>query len=176
MYLTFELESDGFKRIWDRLDILNWFSKFDIIAINQTWCNQDCDIVTLESKLDYYKCFYEPATRVSKYGRPSGGIAVYVRNQFENYVARIDAGFKFAVIIELKDLPVVNCKSGSIVNNVILVCTYLPPKNSTAYGEELDGIVVLRGKLIDLKLRYPDHKLVVAGDLNARVKECCRIL
>jgi hypothetical protein len=54
------------------------------------------------------------------------------------------------------------------LGNILLVCVYLPPKKSSSYVDEQDGMVILKEKLLDLRTRYPDHKLLVTGDLNAR--------
>ena len=142
-----------------RIDILQWLSRYDIVSVCETWCEHDQELSNLGNCLDGFTCHSESATRVSKHGRPSGGIAVYIRNEYNQYVERIDPGFKFAVILQLKKL----------VSNIILVCTYLPPEYSSIYGEEGNGIEILREKLIHLKLKYPGHNLLVAGDLNARL-------
>ncbi len=140
---------------------------YDFIAIYETWCEHECDLLTLEGKLDGYKCFSQCASRVSKHGRPSGGIAVYVKSKFVKCVNRIDDGYKFAVILELSNL--LTTVHDTSIGSMLLVSVYLPPKNSTAYDDELEGISVLKEKLIELKSRFPNHKLLVMGDLNARI-------
>ena len=151
--------------MWNRLDILHWLSQFSFIIINETWCENENENQLLQEKLQGYKCFIEFATRSHKHGRPSGGIAVYFKEQFQRCVKRIDSGFKFAVTLELKNFIT---GADKILSDILLVCVYLPPRGSTAYGDEPDGMVILNDKLLELKSRYPDHKFIVAGDLNSR--------
>ena len=154
--------------------MLNFFKNFDFIAVYETWCEYDCDLKVLEGLMDGFICFTEKGTRVSKHGRPSGGIAVYVKNCFAKFVQRIDAGYKFAVILELMNVSPMSMVEE--IENYILVCTYLPPRYSSVYEDEADGVLILKEKLIDLKSRYPSHKLLVCGDLNARIGEMQDIL
>ncbi len=142
-------------------------TKYDIVAIRETWCEKETENEILRDKLDGFSCYTEKATRTNRHGRASGGICVYVRSVMDKFVTRIDAGLRFAVILELSNL--FNTTLGEFSENVILICAYLPPKNSSAYDDELDGILILREKLIDLKIGYPNHRLFVLGDLNARI-------
>ena len=92
---------------------------------------------------------------------------MYIRNVFKKCVERIDSGFNYAVILELNNL--VNISTNEPIGSTILVSSYIPPQYSNIYDDELNGIEILREKLVDLKMRFPDHNLLVAGDLNARV-------
>ena len=152
---------DGFKRIWDRVDIAQYLENFDFVLVQETWCESDIDLRNLEDKLVGFKCFTESATRVSKHGRPSGGIVVYYKEKYSKFVKRVDTGFKYGITLEIQGV--------NPSENLLMICAYLPPENSTAYQNETDGIIILHEKLIDLKSRYPDHKLILAGDLNARI-------
>ena len=141
---------------------------FDIVSICETWCEHDPENEMLNNCLENFTCYSENATRISKHGRASGGICVFIRNKFDKFVSRIDKGFKFAVILELKNLSK-SLGANDQFNNILLVCTYLPPHGSSAYGDEKNGVFILKEKLIDLKSRYPNHILLLAGDLNARI-------
>lgn len=139
---------------------------FDFVLIQETWCDNETDLRQLEGKLTGFKCYTESATRVSKFGRASGGLAVYFKKEYDNFVKRLDAGFKHGITLEIQ--TVLNGAQAQLTN-LILVCVYLPPENSTSYGIETNGVEVLKDKLVDLKSRFPDHMLGVAGDLNARI-------
>jgi len=145
-------------------------SKYDLIAIYETWCERDCDIDELENKLAGYKCYTQCATRVHKHGRPSGGIALYVNNKLGKHVKIIESDFKFAVIVELTGI--LGASHGNVnpsAGDIILVCAYLPPQNSSAYDQERNGVIMLKEQLLKLNAKYPEHKLIVAGDLNSRI-------
>ena len=144
---------------------MEFLINFDFVMIQETWCEHERELKDLHDKLQGFKCETEGATRVSKYGRPSGGLAVYFKEKYAQFVSRIDAGFKFGIVLEIRGVK--SCTYAEQVN-MLLVCVYLPPENSSAYDVETNGVVILKEKLVDLKIRYPDHKLIVAGDLNAR--------
>lgn len=148
-------------------DIIEYLTGFDFVMIQETWCETKQQLNELCDKLHGYKCESECATRVSKFGRPSGGLAVYFKEKFSKCVNRVDAGFKFGIILEVQKL--VTTLSAENVN-MLLVCSYLPPEGSNTYDtENKNGVTILKEKLVDLKTRYPNHKLLVAGDLNARI-------
>ena len=37
------------------------------------------------------------------------------------------------------------------------------------YNVERNGVNILKDMLVELKIRYSNHKLLIAGDLNARI-------
>lgn len=46
---------------------------------------------------------------------------------------------------------------------------YFPPVGSTRYSDEENGLEILREKVVEVKVLYPNHNLVLFGDLNARI-------
>ena len=53
--------------------------------------------------------------------------------------------------------------------NYICLFIYVPPDGSSRYSDETNGIEILGNTLIDIKIMYSNHKLLIAGDMNARV-------
>ena len=53
--------------------------------------------------------------------------------------------------------------------NYICLFIYVPPDGSNWYSDETNGIEILRKTLIDIKIMYSNHKLLIAGDMNARI-------
>ena len=75
--------------MWNDLCVIDYLTNFDFIMIQETWCESEYDIGELQSKLQGYKCFSECATRVSKYGRPSGGTAVFCKEKYSKCVQKL---------------------------------------------------------------------------------------
>ena len=81
----------------DDVEFMNLAVKHDIIAIYETWAVAD---KSEDVKRFFFNNFCElnPAVKLSKYGRASGGVAVYVTNTLKTQVNRINNDFKFWVI------------------------------------------------------------------------------
>ena len=60
--------------------------------------------------------------------------------------------------------------------DLVLMCIYCQPEGSPVYKEQENGIEVLFNKLLKLQCSYPSHKVLIIGDLNARVSDKTRIL
>ena len=59
-----------------------------------------------------------------------------------------------------------------VINDIILIFTYVAPERSPIYSPENDdGIVILNEKLTNIKSTYPNAEIILAGDLNARTKD-----
>lgn len=55
--------------------------------------------------------------------------------------------------------------------SLFLVC-YLPPHGSSFYkGMHSNGITILEDTLLTFTSTYPDHKIILSGDFNARTKD-----
>ena len=106
-------------------------------------------------------CELNPAVKLSKYGRASGGVAVYVTNTLKTQVNRKNNDFKFGVIFTV-------CKS--ILKqtfDLVLMCIYCQPQGSPVYKEQENGIEIFFNEI--LKLQYPSHTILTTGDFNARI-------
>ena len=71
--------------------------------------------------------------------------------------------FNFAVIVRL-------CKNFfHFAENIILICAYVPPEGSVVYGiDGGNGIDLLKQKILEINTLYPNDKICLMGDLNAR--------
>ena len=50
-----------------------------------------------------------------------------------------------------------------------MLCVYVSPENSPIYSTQTDGIEILTEKILHITSAYPNARLVLTGDLNARV-------
>jgi len=139
--------------------VLHELVGYDIVAIYETWC-EDNIIDVLEN----YICYSVKAKRYSKYGRASGGIALYIKGKYGRGVTRICDNFMLAVIVKL------NADVIGLAYDIILVCAYIPPEGSVAYEcNDENGIELLSDKIRELKATYPSHCVFLLGDLNSRI-------
>ena len=102
---------------------------------------------------------------MSKYGRASGGILVFIRKSLSEYFSYID-DFECGVIFKLQNVFEVP---------VLYVVCYLPPSNSPFFNQvhfnnDVNGMSILDDKLRQLKMLYPNYNLILTGDFNARTK------
>ena len=58
---------------------------------------------------------------------------------------------------------------------VLLVCAYIAPEGSVLYEtlDESDGIMRLENIMVDIVSKYGDLRVILMGDLNARIGKMC---
>ena len=104
---------------------------------------------------------------MSRFGRLSGGIVVFVEKSISSKVKRICESCSYAIFI------VVDKEVFGLPRDVLICYAYIPPEVSTFYLKtdvgETDGIIMLQHKLQSILDMYEnDLLLLVIGDLNAR--------
>ena len=92
------------------------------------------------------------AVKSSIHGRASGGVVVFVRSIFEEYIVPVDQTFDFGLAFQitnhLTEIP------------FILIFAYIPPFGSKVYtGNEPNGISYLEEYVNIVKNEYPESKL-----------------
>ena len=91
-----------------------------------------------------------------------GGVAVYISNTILPGVCRICDDFLLGIVFTLDGTYFMS-------ENYICLFIYVPPDGSNWYSDETNGIEILRNTLIDIKIMYSNHKLLIAGDMNVRI-------
>ena len=103
------------------------------------------------------------AKKLSKHGRGSGGIEVFIRKNISKYFTRIKSDFKHSISFIVDD-RLFGC-------SVVYMVVYLPPEGSKAYNVEMNGVNLLEEEITRLQNKYPDSQMLITGDLNARTKD-----
>ena len=49
------------------------------------------------------------------------------------------------------------------------MCIYCQPEGSPVYKEQENGIEILFNEILHVQCAYPSHKILIIGDLNARI-------
>ena len=104
--------------------------------------------------------------KLSRHGRASGGILVFVKkyvSEYFRYIDDFDCGVILQVHNNIFDVP------------VLYVVCYIPPSGSSFYNQlhfncNVNGIALLDDKICQLKIEYPNYDLILSGDFNARTK------
>ena len=133
----------------------------DFICLTETF-------LTNELSTDIFKehvIFQKTAIKLSRQGRPSGGLICLVRKKFANYVKPVYSGIGNFVFILI---------DGSLLGlekDVLYANAYVPPEGSPYYvttGLSADGIAILEDNIIDNVLLDNDVYVLLNGDLNSR--------
>ena len=142
-------------------------NKHDIVCLLETF------VIDINSYLHFFQdCdfFFQPATKLSENGRPSGGVIVLVKKKVTKFLCIEHIAHKFKNIVCLKmNLSNVNANIG----DTFFISTYLPPQNSPFYDflSIENGFCLLEDFISYLYLNFSNFEIILSGDLNARIKD-----
>ena len=138
-------------------NLINYKKDYDIITLLETWSN-DIDHNAL---LPGYASYGLSATKLKKRGRRSGGIMVYIKDSISRFFQLVKSNFSHGLVFIVDE--------NLFGSNLLYIVVYLPPEGSAVYrSEEMNGINLLEDELVRLKNIYPNHEIVISGDMNAR--------
>ena len=109
-------------------------------------------------------CFGQCGSKTKKHGRPSGGVLVMIRKSIQQYFKNVKRAFNFGLIFTV---------SAKLTGSpFFIIFSYIPPFGSKAYDDnENNGIYIIEEEISYLQATYPDHKILLTGDFNARTKD-----
>ena len=82
---------------------------------------------------------------------------------------------EFFIISQIVSYFLLMVASFSDINDIIMI--YVSPEPSTVHDvQNTNGIDILNGKIFDITSAYPHAKILLAGDLNARVRDFCDLI
>ena len=88
-----------------------------------------------------------PAKKESKFGRPMGGVIVYLKNYLKTYVHQLVSDCNFGIFIQIDKIVF------GTDRDIVLAFIYIPPYNSPFYNnEELSGIELLEHRFMSLPI------------------------
>ena len=135
----------NFDKLCQCLDNLNY--KFDVIAITETWMNNDT--IVSDYEIDEYDLYY--VNRVNKRG---GGVGIYVKNEL-NCKQLKQYSVTYNDIMECITIEL----SFSKKKNVIISCVYRTPGSCVhAFCEQIE--------LLFSNITARNKKVVICGDFN----------
>ena len=141
-------------------NFVSFVSSFDFVCLVETFVESFTFHVFPE-----HKVFCQPAVKLSRHGRPSGGVVCLIRKVLLPHIrqVKVDHG-NYLLFVISRDLF-------GLSKDVLYACTYVPPEGSGYYafaGEGGDGILLLENCLFDNALVNNDLFVLLSGDLNSR--------
>ncbi|MEW8543579.1 MAG: endonuclease/exonuclease/phosphatase family protein, partial [Candidatus Thiodiazotropha sp.] len=144
-------------------EIINTLKSSDCIGLLETHADKTVDI-----SLNGYHVFRKDRVKHKNASRPSGGIAVLVKNSMRHL-------YKFDPVSD-SDVIWVRIQKDytSLLNDIYVAFVYIPPLNST-YGRIHSKDIMLK---LEKQIEYfaCKGKILVCGDLNARVGNCVDLI
>ena len=112
----------------------------------------------------YHSC---SGVKLSKYGRRSGGIVVFIKDIIQDKFKRVHKSCIYAIFY------IVDKSVFCMTQDVLLCFAYLPPEGSTFYlktqVEDKNGVSLLQKEIECIRSEFDDDLwILILGDLNAR--------
>ena len=90
--------AEGLTRHMDDENIKYFIKSFDICGVNETWSEDHDDFLRLVNSHDV---FSNLGKRRSRFGRASGGVAVFVKKKHVKFIKQIYHDFEYGIILLL---------------------------------------------------------------------------
>ena len=142
-------------------DLLCLIKDHDFICLSETFLTESIDLGCL---VDYVP-FFSPAVKLSKRGRPSGGILCMMKSKYCRYVKQLpwDVG---NILVFVVDKSLFN-----LDKDILVLCAYLHPEGSDFYDTvDANGISLMESCLVKFVTDY-DVYVIITGDLNSRTSD-----
>ena len=142
-------------------DFVSFVSSFNIICFVETFVEK-LNITGIFNGYEVYCC---PSVKLSKTGRPSGGVIALIKSELMPFFTRVEV--KFGNILAF----IVDKSVFGVAKNVVLIFTYIPPEGSRYYshfGYAEDGISLIENCLVEVINDLNDYYVIITGDLNSR--------
>ena len=124
----------------------------DIVCLQETWARK---IIPLKG----YYGYGSPAVKLNLFGRPSGGLATYVRHDSNVILEKVSGAPMNFQVFRFKNLSL----NGDKIHCLLLNC-YLNPQVQ-AKTREADQLVTY---LASLLMDFPFCETILVGDLNLK--------
>ena len=142
-------------------EFIDFISLHDFVCLTETFLINELGADIFKEHI----VFQKPAIKLSRQGRPSGGLICLVRRKLAQYVKPIytETGNFLFLLIDKSLL--------GLEKDVLYANAYIPPEGSPYYsssGNDSDGIAILEDSIIDNVLLDNDVYVLLNGDLNSR--------
>ena len=142
------------------VDFISFVTRFHFVCLVETFLSSfDIDFFY------GFKSFCCPSLKLSKSGRPSGGVVCLIKKELMPFIKQIQVKSGFFLLF------VIDKHLFGIVKDVLYVCAYTPPEGSPFYSfvsSDSDGISMLENCILDNALLENDYYVILSGDLNSR--------
>lgn len=144
-------------------DFVKIICKYDVVFLSECWLAH-----TSTFELDSYKCFTKARRKRKGARRNSGGLCIFIRNEFVNLFHVEDWNFEDGFILKSK-FPCFPCNK-----YLFFMFVYLKPSTSSRneLQNDLDDFDTFSEKVSELKT---NGEIIIIGDINARTGNLCDI-
>lgn len=146
----------------DSPELIQIFRNHDLILLTETWANELCDL-----QVEGFECFNLNRTENKQScKRSSGGIAVYVRNDFVCKDTLVFTCHDDIICIKL------SANKLSLNHDLYFCLCYVIPENSSRQSMiEVHTLDRLLSNIVKLNSEYNNLHLVICGDMNAHTSD-----
>ena len=149
--LIVSINVSGLKRKLFDLQFINYLKKFDIIFLQETWCEGD-QFYSIKG----YQCWFKNKVKMKSLGRGIGGICTYVRNHITAKILQID---------DIEETLWVNVQTGQLNINI---CNVYRQPDESEYSN-INFFEQIEKQLENVREIDPTCEFLIAGDWNARI-------
>ena len=145
-------------------DFVQYVCSFDFVCMVETFIDNFSSNVFSD-----YVVYCKPAIKLTRQGRRSGGVLCLVKKDLAPFVKELtcDRGNFLCFLL--------NKKLFGLDRDVLYICAYVPPENSSYYTacDIENGILLLEEIVTDIILSLDDVYIILCGDLNGRTSNIC---
>ena len=145
-------------------DLCEFIASFDIIGLGETFTLKNFDF---SIKFPNHFALHCPATKYSKYGRPSGGLVILIKKTLEKYIKIVDTNISHVLALKI------NKKLMKTNKDVLLIMMYNHPRESIFYKnkEYYSTLEQVDQFIANYTEQGQEFDLILGGDLNARIAD-----
>ena len=145
-------------------DFVQYIKSFDIFCALESFTDENFDFDVL---FEDFHVYHSPAIKLSRRGRRSGGVAVFIKKTLVPYITQITCEYDNMVCVKISKTAIGTDK------DVLFVSVYVPPYQSPYYKHKDTNctITLLEDFLLKLYEKGVNAHLIISGDFNARIGE-----
>ena len=142
-------------------DVVAFLKKFDIICLQETFLLYEFNV---SFKFPNYKAIQHVASKLSKAGRPSGGIILLYKKEYEKHIKAIETENKNIIGINMNKTLL------NMDKDLLLFTLYAHPAHSPYYSQtKSENTLDQLSDVIGDCLENQDKEVLILGDVNARI-------
>ena len=139
---------------------IEYILNFDIVTLAETFVDK-----VETNAFANYDIYFKKSIKLTRKGRPSGGVICLVKKILKPYVKEIKCKCHTHHLYLLCDKSIFKCDK-----DILLICAYVHPQSSPFYNyyNIENGIACLEECISEMLIALPDVELLLFGDMNAR--------
>eukprot|EP00745_Piridium_sociabile_P042578 TRINITY_DN86055_c0_g1_i1.p2 TRINITY_DN86055_c0_g1~~TRINITY_DN86055_c0_g1_i1.p2 ORF type:complete len:150 (+),score=3.06 TRINITY_DN86055_c0_g1_i1:949-1398(+) len=134
-------------------DFVHYIKSFDIFSALETFTSDQFDFNVM---FEDFQVYHSPAVKLSRRGRRSGGVAVFVKKNLLPYITHVACEHDNMICIQIsKDLVCLD-------KDILYVSVYIPPYQSPYYkNKDFNCSIYPLGEFLINRLSNADHSYLI---------------